>query len=216
MLGCGTKDLSGNRPIAQTEERKNTAKSCKREKANSEPTKDNSGYSSSKAALKWSGTKIAAAYARVSSDKQEKEETISSQIEGLCKTAEDRGYELPKEFIFTDDGYSGAKLDRPALDRLRDLASAGAFEVVLLHSPDRLARNYAYQVVILEELKRAGCEVIFLNRAFNESPQEQMLLQMQGVFAEYERALIHERTRRGRIFAAKQGRVNWGGNPPYV
>lgn len=213
MLGCRTKDLSGNRSVVQTEERKMGGK--EREETNSEPAQESSRNSSSKTRLKWSGTKIAAAYARVSSDKQEKEETISSQIEGLCRTAEDRSYELPKEFIFTDDGYSGAKLDRPALDRLRDLASAGAFEVVLLHSPDRLARNYAHQVVILEELKRAGCEVIFLNRAFNESPQEQMLLQMQGVFAEYERALIHERTRRGRIFAAKQGRVNWGGNSPY-
>jgi site-specific DNA recombinase len=78
-----------------------------------------------------------------------------------------------------------------------------------------LARHYAYQGVILEEFKRAGCEVVFLNHAFGQSPEEQMLLQLQGVFAEYERALIQERTRRGRLFAARQGRVNWGGNPPY-
>src|SRR5713101_4581335 len=114
-----------------------------------------------------------------------------------------------------DDGYSGARLDRPALDRLRDLVSEGAIEVVLISAPDRLARHYAYQVVVLEEFKRAGCEVRFLNHAFGQSPEEQMLLQIQGVFAEYERTLIKERMRRGRLFAARQGRVNWGGNPPY-
>ena len=107
------------------------------------------------------------------------------------------------------------RLDRPGLDRLRDRVSEGAIEVVLLCAPDRLARHYAYQVVILEEFARAGCEVVFLNHAFGHSPEEQMLLQLQGVFAEYERALIQERTRRGRLFAARQGRVNWGGNPPY-
>ena len=86
---------------------------------------------------------------------------------------------------------------------------------VLVYAPDRLARHSAYQVVIIEELARAGCAVIFLNHAFGESPEEQMRLQMQGVFAEYERALMAERTRRGRWFAARQGRVNGGGNPPY-
>ncbi|MDP9380764.1 MAG: recombinase family protein, partial [Chloroflexota bacterium] len=68
--------------------------------------------------------------------------------------------------------------------------------------------------VVIEELQRAGCEVVFLNHAYGESPEERMLLQMQGVFAEYERALIKERVRRGRLFAARQGRINWC-NPPY-
>jgi site-specific DNA recombinase len=95
------------------------------------------------------------------------------------------------------------------------LVNEGALDVVLIYAPDRLARHYAYQVVVLEEFKRAGCEVRFLNHAFGQSPEEQRLLQLQGVFAEYERALIKERTRRGRLFAARQGRVNWGGNPPY-
>ena len=71
---------------------------------------------------------------------------------------------------------------------------------MLVCSPDRLARNYAYQVLAIDEFKRAGCEVVFLNHAFGDSPEQQMLLQMQGVFAEYERALITERTRRGRLF----------------
>jgi site-specific DNA recombinase len=95
---------------------------------------------------------------------------------------------------------------------LRDLAAEGAFEVMLVTTPDRLGR-YAYQVVLVEELTRCGCEVVFVHQRLGTSPAEQMLVQMQGVFAEYERALIHERTRRGQLFAARQGRVTWG-NPP--
>ena len=159
--------------------------------------------------------KLAAAYARVSTDRQEQQESIGSQVEAVQRAAAEGGYDLPTEFLFIDDGYSGARLDRPALDRLRDLVSEGAIEAVLISAPDRLARHYAYQVVVLEEFTRAGCEVIFLNHAFGQSPEEQMLLQIQGVFAEYERTLIKERMRRGRLFAARQGRVNWGGNPPY-
>ena len=132
----------------------------------------------------------------------------------MHKAVTQRGYTLPKEYVFVDENYSGARLDRPGLDRLRDLAAEGAFEVILVAAPDRLARHYAYQVVVLEELKRVGCTVEFLNHAFSQNPEEQMLLQIQAVFAEYERALIRERTRRGRLYAAKQGRVNWG-NPPY-
>lgn len=156
------------------------------------------------------GLKTAALYARVSTEKQEKEETVESQLDVLRRAARDRGSDVPPEYVFVDEGYSGARLDRPGLDRLRDLAAEGAFDEILVYSPDRLARQYAYQVVVCEELKRAGCEVVFLNHAFGQTPEEQMLLQVQGVFAEYERALIKERTRRGRIFAAKQGRVNWG------
>jgi site-specific DNA recombinase len=155
---------------------------------------------------------LAAIYARVSTDRQEQQATVQSQVAALRQAAAQRGYGIVEEFV--DEGYSGAHLDRPALDRLRDLASEGAIEVVLVY-PDRLARQYAYQVVVLDELRQAGCEVVFLNHAFGTSPEEQMLLQIQGVFAEYERALIKERMRRGRLFAARQGRVNWGGNPPY-
>ena len=156
----------------------------------------------------------AALYARVSTEKQEREETVASQVDLLQQTAKARGYEVLPGNLFIDDGVSGTRLDRPALERLRDLAAEGAFEVVLVTAPDRLARRYAYQVVLVEELTRSGCEVVFVHQSLGASPEEQMLLQMQGVFAEYERALIHERTRRGQLFAARQGRVNWG-NPPY-
>jgi DNA invertase Pin-like site-specific DNA recombinase len=158
--------------------------------------------------------KRAALYARVSTDKQEREETVASQVALLQQTAAAHGYEVLPGNVFIDDGISGTRLDRPALDRLRDLAVEGAFEVMLVTAPDRLARRYAYQVVLVEEFIRGGCEVVFVHQSLGASPEEQMLLQMQGVFAEYERALIQERTRRGRLFAARQGRVNWG-NPPY-
>ncbi|WP_448207485.1 recombinase family protein [Azospirillum sp. sgz302134] len=157
--------------------------------------------------------KAAALYARVSSDKQEKEQTIASQLETLHRAAAERGFQVPPDLVFADDGYSGARLDRPALDRLRDLAAEGGLAAVLIAAPDRLARHYAYQVLLLEELARAGCETIFLNHAFDGSPEHRMLLQMQGVFAEYERALIQERMRRGRLFATRQGRASWGKAP---
>jgi site-specific DNA recombinase len=155
-----------------------------------------------------------ALYARVSTEKQEREETIASQVDLLYRAAAAAGYDIAPTSVFIDEGVSGSRLDRPALDRLRDLVAEGAFEVLLVTVPDRLARRYAYQVLLIEECRRCGCEVIFVQSPLGTSPEEQMLVQMQGVFAEYERALIQERTRRGRLFAARQGRVNWG-NPPY-
>src|SRR5215510_2297127 len=168
----------------------------------------------SAAAASQRGLKRAALYARVSTEKQEREETIASQVDLLYQAAAASGYEIAPTSVFIDDGVSGARLDRPALDRLRDLVAEGVFEALLVTVPDRLARRYAYQVLLVEEFTRCGCEVIFVQHGLGASPEEQMLLQMQGVFAEYERALIQERTRRGRLFAARQGRVNWG-NPPY-
>ena len=156
---------------------------------------------------------LAALYARVSTEKQEREATIQSQLDALQRAACERAYVVLPEHVFRDERSSGARLDRPGLDRLRDLAAEAAFEVVLVAAPDRLARQYAYQVVVLDELTRAGCEVIFLNHDFDQSPEQQMLLQIQGVFAEYERAVIRERLRRGRLFAARQGRVTWGQAP---
>jgi site-specific DNA recombinase len=159
------------------------------------------------------GLKRAALYARVSTETQEREETVASQVALLQQTAAAHRYDVLPGNVFIDDGVSGTRLDRPALDRLRDLAAEGACEVLLVTAPDRLARRYASQVVLVEEFIRDGCEVVFVPQSLGASPEEQMLLQMQGVFAEYERALSQERTRRGRLFAARQGRVNWG-NPP--
>src|SRR5438128_4155594 len=116
---------------------------------------------------------------------------------------------------FLDEGYSGATLIRPALERLRDVIAAGAVDRVYVHSPDRLARKYAYQVLLVEEFRRAGVEVIFLNRALGQSPEDDLLLQVQGMIAEYERAKIMERHRRGKRHAARMGAVNVLSGAPY-
>jgi len=95
-----------------------------------------------------------ALYARVSTEAQQARGTIGSQLEALRARAAVEGDEVVAEF--RDDGYSGARLDRPGLDGLRDAAEAGVFEVVWCLSPDRLARAYAWQVVVLDELGRLG------------------------------------------------------------
>ena len=116
------------------------------------------------------------------------------------------GDEVIEEFV--DDGYSGARLDRPALDRLRDAAEAGVLDGVICLCADRLARVYAYQVLIIEELARFGVSVRFLEGpAHGEDPATTLLVQMQGVIAEYERAKIAERYRRGKLYRARQGEI---------
>ncbi|MGH8017218.1 MAG: recombinase family protein [Opitutaceae bacterium] len=107
-----------------------------------------------------------------------------------------------------DEGYSGATLARPGLERLRDVVNEGQVEVVLVHSPDRLSRRYAYQVLLLEEFSRKGVAVLFLKGAAGQTPEEQLLVQFQGMIAGYERAQIAERTRRGKRHRAKAGCVN--------
>ena len=157
----------------------------------------------------------AAIYARVSSEQQAEAGTISSQIVALTERVQADGLVMEKECAFIDDGYSGATLVRPALERLRDTASTGALDRVYVHSPDRLARKYAYQVLLVDELKRCGVELIFLNHTLGRSPEEDMLLQVQGMVAEYERAKILERSRRGKLHAARRGRANVLSGAPY-
>ena len=153
-----------------------------------------------------SPARIAAIYARVSSDHQRAQGTICSQVDELRELAATRGLRVAPELVFCDDGVSGATLVRPALERLRDDAAEGLFEVLLCHAPDRLARRYAYQVLLLDELARAGVEVIFaLQDEHSQTPEGELLRQMQGMIAEYERAQIAERTRRGRVHRARAG-----------
>ena len=154
-------------------------------------------------------------YARVSSDQQAEAGTIASQIEALKEKVAQDNFVLPEENIFIDEGYTGATMVRPSLERLRDLAAAGTLDRVYVHSPDRLARKYAYQVLLLDELHRCGTEVVFLNHELGKSPEEDLLLQVQGMVAEYERAKIMERSRRGKLHAARQGSVNVLGGAPY-
>lgn len=156
-----------------------------------------------------------ALYARVSSERQAKENTIASQLAELRERIAADGLVLWDENCFVDDGHSGSTLARPALDRLRDAAYAGQFDRLYVHAPDRLARNYAHQFVLLEELQQRAVEVVFLNRPLGKTPEERMMVQMQGVVAEFERAKILERSRRGRRHAALQGRVSVLAQAPY-
>ena len=126
-------------------------------------------------------------YARVSSEQQADEHTIDSQVAALRTRVAEDGLRLPADREFLDEGYSGATLVRPALEQLRDLVAGGGIDRMYVHSPDRLARRYAYQALLLDEFKAAGVEVVFLNRALGESPEDELLLQVQGMVAEYER-----------------------------
>jgi len=159
-----------------------------------------------------------AACARVSSDQQTERHTINSQVEALLARATADGHEIQAELRFLDDGQSGASLVRPALERLRDLAAMAAMaaiDVVYVHAPDRLARSYAHQAVLVEEFARAGAEIVFLNRPIGQTPEDTPLLQLQGLFAEYERARIIERSRRGKRHLAQAGAVSVLGRAPY-
>ena len=135
-----------------------------------------------------SAGRVAAIYARVSSERQRQDETIQSQTVGLRELAAERGLLVPEDLVFEDEGFSGATLTRPALERLRDRAAEGALEVLLCHAPDRLARRYAYQVLLLEEFARVGVEVVFAKEPERgATPEDELLRQFQGMIAEYER-----------------------------
>ena len=157
----------------------------------------------------------AAIYARVSSERQKEEHTIASQTALLQEYAQAHDYCVPPQWVFEDEGYSGGSLARPGLERLRDLVTEGQVETVLVYAPDRLSRNYAYQVLLLEEFSRSGVETVFLKAAHGDSPEERLVVQFQGMIAEYERAQIAERSRRGKRHRAKLGCVNVLSGAPY-
>ncbi len=159
--------------------------------------------------------KQAAMYVRVSTSQQKEEATIESQKAVLSAFAKSKGFEIPTKLIFEDNGVSGSNLIRPALDNLRDYASENLFDHVFVLSPDRLSRKYAYQALLLEEFKRNNVTIIFRNSPTQNTPEEVMLVQMQGMFAEYERAQITERTRRGKKHKAKNGSVSVLTRAPY-
>ncbi len=156
-----------------------------------------------------------AIYARVSSEQQAKDHTVASQVEALRQRIQEDRLSLEEELCFIDEGYSGSTVVRPALERLRDQAAAGAVDRLYVHSPDRLARRYAYQVLLVDELQRAGVELVFLNHPLGRTAEEDLLLQVQGMVAEYERAKILERSRRGKLHAARRGAVSVLGGAPY-
>src|SRR3954453_8621387 len=156
----------------------------------------------------------AAIYARGSTERQERQQTIDSQLDRLRAWARSAVYDLSEAHIFRDEGYSGARLDRPGLDALRDAVHDREVDIVGVLSPDRLARKYAYQVLLLEEFRRAGGAVAFVNHAISDDPGDQLLLQIQGAVAEYERALLAERFRRGKQQKARAGQFI-GAKAPY-
>jgi site-specific DNA recombinase len=157
-----------------------------------------------------------ALYARVSSQRQAEEATIDSQVAALLERIAADGVPIDAVQQFLDNGYSGSTLIRPALERLRDVMYLDAIDRLYVHAPDRLARNYLHQAVLLEEFHKRQVEVVFLNQPRTESSSEgNLLLHMQGVIAEYEREKILERTRRGRRHAAQRGQVSALGQAPY-
>jgi site-specific DNA recombinase len=156
-----------------------------------------------------------ALYARVSTDRQADAKTIEQQMEALRTYAAQQGWPVAPDHEYRDEGYSGARLDRPALDRLRDAVLHGGVDLILVTSPDRLARRYAYQVWLLEEFERLGCRLQFLEHPLTGDPQDTLVIQIRGAVAEYERTLIADRMRRGRLAALRAGRLLPWSTPPY-
>jgi site-specific DNA recombinase len=158
---------------------------------------------------------MAAIYARVSSEQQREEHTIASQTAALIEFARSHDLEVPQEWVLEDEGFSGATLERPGLERVRDLAAEGQIQVVLAYAPDRLSRKYAYQILLIEELARHGVETLFVKAPQSASAEDQLLVQFQGMIAEYERAQILERSRRGKRHRARSGEVSVLSGAPY-
>ncbi|MGA8612638.1 MAG: recombinase family protein, partial [Xanthobacteraceae bacterium] len=157
----------------------------------------------------------AALYARVSSEQQAQAGTIDSQVAAILQRAARDGVAIDAELRFSDEGHSGATLLRPALERLRDLAAAGGIDRLYVLCPDRLARAYAYQMLLVDELQECGVELAFINHDLGKTPEDNLLLQVQGMVAEYERAKIMERCRRGKLHAARRGSIAVLSGAPY-
>src|SRR2546428_743355 len=171
--------------------------------------------SSAAGRAEWCMTRGAESDARASSARRKKDETIGSRTAALHAHAAACGLQVHEEWVFEDEGHSGAALVRPALERLRDLVAGVGVDVVLCYSPDRLARKFAYQALLIEEFARAGTRVQFINGPRGDSPEDQLLVQFQGMFAEYEKAQILERYRRGKAHRARSGSVNVLGGAPF-
>ena len=157
-----------------------------------------------------------ALYVRVSTTRQQQTQTIEQQLVRLREhLAPHPDWHLAEEHIYRDDGYSGAKLNRPGLDRLRDHAAMAGFERILITAPDRLARNYVHQMLLIDELAQRGCQVEFLERPMSQEPHDQLLLPIRGAVAEYERTLMTDRMRRGRQAKRRSGQMLPWSVPPY-
>jgi site-specific DNA recombinase len=156
-----------------------------------------------------------AIYVRVSTQRQAQTQTIEQQMARLRAHVQEQGWILELEHIYRDEGYSGATLNRPGLDSLRDRAALAEFDVALITEPDRLARNYVHQMLVIDELERRGIQVEFLDRPMSDDPHDRLLLQIRGAVAEYERTQISDRMRRGRLMKYRTGRLLPWTRPPY-
>src|SRR5712691_8595615 len=156
-----------------------------------------------------------AMYVRVSTQRQALTQTIEQQLQVLSEYSQAHEWPWQEECILRDDGYTGAKLRRPGLDRLRDQIRSATFDRVVITAPDRLARNYVHQMLLVEEFERGGCQVEFVDRPMSQDPHDQLLLQIRGAVAEYERSLIAERMRRGRRQKYQAGSLLPWTRPPY-
>lgn len=157
-----------------------------------------------------------AVYLRVSTIRQQQTQTIEQQLARLqSHIATHPNWQLDPAHIYRDDGYTGAKLNRPGLDCLRDHARAAQFTHLLVTAPDRLARNYVHQVLLIDELTQLGCTIEFVDRPMSDDPHDQLLLQIRGAVAEYERTLIAERMRRGRQARMRSGQLLPWTRAPY-
>src|SRR3984893_2346896 len=159
--------------------------------------------------------RIAAIYARVSSEQQREANRIASQTASLIEFAKNHDLEVPEEWVFQDEGYSGATLMKRARGRVRDLAADGQDQGVLAYAPDRLSSKYAYEILLIEELARSGVETLFVKAPQGSSAEDKLLVQFQGMIAEYERAQILERSRRGKRHRAQSGEVSVMSGAPY-
>ncbi len=156
-----------------------------------------------------------ALYVRVSTSHQVHLQTIEQQLTRLHDYLQTQNWSVSDDHIFRDDGYSGSTLARPGLDRLRDAIRNRDIDHLMLTSPDRLARNYVHQMVLLEEFAQFGCQITFLDRPMSDDPHDHLLLQIRGAVAEYERILIAERMRRGRLNKLQAGLLLPWTHPPY-
>jgi site-specific DNA recombinase len=148
---------------------------------------------------------LIAIYARVSTARQEEEETIKTQLSAIREFAKNHGFTIVREYI--DDGWSGDTLVRPQLDKLRQDVTKKMWQGVLFYDPDRLARRYSYQELVTDELREKGIEIFFVTTPSPKTGEEKILHGVRGLFAEYERLKIAERFRLGKMRKVRDGHV---------
>jgi site-specific DNA recombinase len=149
----------------------------------------------------------------VSTEDQARGRSIPSQIEGARKLADQEGYTIPEGYILVDDGISGTTMDRPGLRKLRELVNGRGLAAVIMYDPDRLSRNLGHQLLLAEEFEQGGVKLLIVSHPMQQGPEGWLFFQMRGAVAEYERAKILERTKRGMVARAKAGYVQGSDMP---